>query len=226
MIRSTMWCVRAACTLVLVAILMANVWAVPASSNFSEPSVQTSHDMQSLQGGGLGWEIGSANNRTVVTLDPTAGPWIKNLFGPNGGNVNADDTGFTASSSYQLNEHFVIGGPLSWTDFHEVVLTPGWDIGALISANGAPVPGLQVDITYTNGSTRLGSMSMTFDPLAPGTQIDLTKQLIWVGDPNVQGNLFSGVVQVAEYPTPEPASAALFGMGVIGLFLLRRRLAH
>jgi hypothetical protein len=209
----------------MIAAPSAKVWAIPASNNYSQPSAETFHDQQTLPDGLQGWAIGAVDNRIGVTLDPTAGPWIKNLLGPNGGNVSADDTGFTAPSSYALDEHLVIGGQLSWTDWHEDVLTPGWNIGALISANGGPVHGLVVDLTDTNWPTTGGTVSMTFDPLPPGTRIDLKKTLSWVGDPKVIGNLFNGVIRIAEYPTPEPGSAVLFGLGIVGLLLLRRKLA-
>lgn len=223
MSASLRWFVRAACAVALVAPVVNSVGAVviPASADSSRPSVETNHDMQTMPGG-AGWEIGSANNGVGVSLDPTAGPWIKTLLGINGGPVNADDTGYTNPNSYQLVENLVIGGNLPWTDFHEIVLTPGWNIGALITANGAPVPGLNVDLTYTNGSTTLGSVTMTFDPLLPGTQLLLRKQLIWVGDPNVIGNLFSGIVKVAQYPTPEPATVVLLA-AALGLVATARR---
>jgi PEP-CTERM motif len=198
--------------------IASSAWGqTPASGDFSGPSVESVHDMQTMPGGS-GWEIGSEAAPIEVILDPAAGPWIKNLRGFNGGNVVADDTGFTAPSGYQKEEWLVIGGNTPWTDWHEEVLTPGWNIGAQIDINGGqPVPGLVVDLMFTDWPNTGGAVWMDFDPLPPGTLVHLTKQLSWVGDPQVNGNLFNGVIQIAEYPTPEPATIALMGLGVLAL---------
>jgi len=43
--------------------------------------------------------------------------------------------------------------------------------------------------------------------------------LVWVGTPGVIG--FNGYIDVAQYPTPEPASVGLLALG--GLLVFKRR---
>ena len=80
----------------------------------------------------------------------------------------------------------------------------------MLLVGGLPAPGL----TITGAGT--GSLSFFFNSLAPGTVIDIRKDLVWNG---VFGTSFTGVLPIHEYPTPEPASIGLLSIG--GLLALR-----
>lgn len=158
-----------------------------------------------------GWFIGTYG----VVRDPAGPKWIKGLAGPNGGPFTA-----APGQTFSLTESLFIEGNLSWEDWHEEILTPGWEWVDPIGfyANGAPAPGLQV-ANMPGDPTRGGSLWFDFDPLVPGTKIDIRKQLQYVG--GADGTAFDGIVRVAEYPTPEPASMVFLGLG--SLLALRRR---
>jgi hypothetical protein len=210
---------------VLVLAATTSVWAqIPASGDYNNPGQQTYHDMDT---GIPGWQIGTRDNPVDVILDPNAGPWIKNLVGPDGGPVPADETCGQitgAPCSYTLTEWIHIAGRGSWTDFHEEVLTPGWNISGFMSrADNEPISGLTNMLMDTDGFTHGGAVWWFFDPLPPSTVLKFQKTLTWVGDPNTPGNLFNGIIQVAQYPTPEPASAALVALGAT-MLVLRRKL--
>lgn len=170
-----------------------------------------------------GWTLGDSNQPIGVILDPNAGPWVKNLWGPGGANVNADDTGYVYSSIYWFTEVLHISGTLSWTDWHEAVTTPGWDLGvfSVKLADGSNPSGLSVVNLPSDWPTHGGGADIYFDALTPCHTLVIQKQLVWIGDPNVQGNLFSGSIQMVQYPTPEPATLSLLALG--GLAMLRRK---
>ncbi len=164
-----------------------------------------------MQPNGGGWFIGTYG----VIRDPNGPKWVKNLEGPNGGPFLA-----APGQMFGLSESLYIQGNLSWMDWHEEILTPGWEWAppSVFLANGLPAPGL--NITYTLGnSTHGGTIGFDFSPLPPGTKIDIRKQLQYVG--GADGTAFFGTVQVAQYPTPEPASVGLLALG--SLLALRRR---
>lgn len=123
----------------------------------------------------------------------------------------------------------IVGASQPVSDWHEIILTPGWEwqmitAAPLITRNGAPWPYTWLP---TSGPTRI---EVEFDPIFPGEVLDIHKALLWVGTP---GNRIwgdgvddsgasideSGIV-VLEYPTPEPATAALLALG--GAFTLIR----
>ena len=205
--------------LLLACTVCSMVQATPVGGG-SGSSMETSHDMQS---GGYEWIIGGGSP-VDVSLDPNAGPWIKHLNGlPGQQGFSADDTGYTAPVSFHLVEHLVIGGTLNWADWHEEIVTAGWIWGsAFFDIPINPAPGYNVNYTDQVWPLHGGAVDMTFDPLAPGTQVTITKDLIWVGDPNVIGNLFFGTVTIREWPTPEPATAMLLVIGALAMPRRRR----
>lgn len=158
-----------------------------------------------------GWFIGQYG----VVRDPNGGPWIKNLVSPTGGNVIA-----APGQTFTLLESLIIAPNLPWSDWHEQILTPGWDWTgpAVLFANGSPAPGLTV-VNTPGGPTSGGTIDFYFNSLPVGTKVDIRKQLTYVGGPT--GVPFDGVVRIAEYPTPEPATLGLMALG--GTALLRRR---
>jgi MYXO-CTERM domain-containing protein len=150
---------------------------------------------------GSGWEIDDgAGGPVKVIRDPNGSPWAKDLQGPSGGPFIA-----VPGDLFSVSEFLVIDGPLDWADWHEEILSPDWEwvVNAAnpadFLANGAPAPGLTVSAL---GST----IDFDFDPLPPGTLIEIQKTLQYVGDPGA---------------TPEPATLGMAAMG--GVALLRRR---
>ena len=193
---------------------------VPASENTAGTSWQSSHDMTTMNE----WIIGTESDPIDVILDPDAGPWIKNLAGPNGGPVSADDTGQTAPSIFNLTEFLHVGGTIPWTDWHQEIRTAGWYPRIVsVLANGNPIPGLQVDYTDPVWPNKGGAADITFPPLMPCTNVKIVKQLVWEGDPGNIGDLFNGIVVMAQYPTPEPAALGLLAAGALALLRRRRR---
>jgi hypothetical protein len=164
-----------------------------------------------------GWSVDSgnaANPWLPVQIDPNGPQWVKTFTGANGQPITA-----APGQTFTLQELLVVAPTQSWTDWHEHILTPGWDwvSPTLFLANFAPPGGLNTVVTPGTISAG-GAIDFTFNPLAPGTLIDLRKTLQYTGTPGV---VFTGKIQIAEYPTPEPASLGLLTLG--GLVALRRR---
>ncbi len=161
-----------------------------------------------------GWVIGGATGPIPVVLDPNGPKWLKHLTDPNGGLVVAQP-----GQVFTLSESLVVAGNLPWSDWHEEILTPGWEWlpPSLVLANGVPATNLAA--TYLPPTATAGGVvSFTFDPLAPGTLVDIRKQLEYVGVP---GTVYIGPLDIAQYPTPEPGTLALLSLA--GLAVLRRR---
>jgi hypothetical protein len=161
---------------------------------------------------GTGWDIGVPAGLPVV-LNPTGPAWQKILVGPNNAPVVA-----VPGQTFYLHEVLTVSGNLPWTDWHEDILNPYWDwTGAQILVNNAVPGGLTVSNTPGNG-TQGGSISFFFSPVAPGSTVDIFKQLTYQANPALP--VFSSKVLVNEYPTPEPASLSLLALG--GLLAVRR----
>lgn len=165
----------------------------------------------------VGWSVdsGIATNPWVpVQISPTGPQWVKTFTAPNGQPFTA-----VPGQTFTLQELLVIAPTQSWTDWHEHILTPGWDWVAptVFMANFATPPGMTT--VHTPGTmTTGGALDFYFNPLVPGTLLDIRKTLMYVGQPGV---VFTGTLQIAEYPTPEPATLAMLGLG--GLAALKRR---
>ncbi|MEZ6190497.1 MAG: PEP-CTERM sorting domain-containing protein [Phycisphaerales bacterium] len=152
--------------------------------------------------------IGNPNNPVPIDLDPVGPPWIKNISDPNGNIISG--------GNLNLNETIINVGTEPWYDWHEHILpdatgiTPGVWTSVLMTINGNPV---------VLNATGLGTPNLTLNnfsqPVLPGDIMNIRKTI----------NVFVSPVplnmQIAEYPTPEPASSALLGLG--SLAVLRRR---
>ncbi len=160
------------------------------------------------------WVITTSAGPIPVVLDPAGPKWVKHLTDPNGGLVVAQP-----GQVFGFSESLVVAGANPWSDWHEEILTPGWQwlAPSAVLANGLPASNLAASYLPTT-TTVGGSVSFTFDPLAPGTLVDIRKQLQYVGVP---GTVYIGPLEIAQYPTPEPATVGLLALG--GLAALRRR---
>jgi len=163
-----------------------------------------------------GWDIlDPSGTPQVVVRDPLGQPWYKDL-------VTTPGVAVLPGSVFKVHELLVIGGNLSWGDWHEQILTPGWEWlpASSLLANSLPAPGLTV--STTPGTSSLGgSIDYTFGTLGPGTVIDIYKSLVYSGTGlPAPTPPFFGSIRVAEYPTPEPATLSLLALG--GVALLRR----
>ena len=158
-----------------------------------------------------GWNVvDSAGGPIPVALDPNGPVWGKNFTGPNGGPFSYP----AFAPPLPVRELLVVTGNLAWTDWHEDVLDPNWAwANPTILVNGSVPSGLTISLSG-------GSLSYFFDPVAPGSVIDIRKDLVYNGLP---GTTFIGTLPIHEYPTgiPEPASIGLLCIG--GLWALRRR---
>ncbi len=161
-----------------------------------------------------GWTVMNSNGPIPVVLDPNGPVWGKNFGGSN------PDGSFTyAAGSQPLPvQELLQVDPTSppWTDWHEVALDPGWSwANPFVLVNFSVPAGLTI--------TGVGTSSLSFffsSPVAPGSTIDIRKDLVWNG---ALGTSFTGVLPIHEYPTgvPEPTSIGLLCIG--GLCALRRR---
>ena len=161
---------------------------VEASGDAGMPSTVTSHPSIDP----ATWAIGSHAGRMEVLPDPTHGPWVKQL---------QLDPPSLAPGPRELVEFLVVGGSVPWTGWHETILptTAGWNWSAADLVVQAERPGdefpntpdgLVVTITPTE-------FDLVFDPLPPGTLINIRKTVVSAG--------ISTGLEVAEYPVASGA---------------------
>jgi len=153
--------------------------------------------------------IGDPTNPIPIDLDPFGQPWTKNISDSNGNIISG--------GPLSLDETIINVGNEPWFDWHEHILP---------DATGA-VPGKWITVTMAiNGSSilfnavGLGTSDLWLDtfsqPVLPGDVLNIRKVIdVTPGPALVQ-------LSIQEYPTPEPASAALIGLGALGLLGKRR----
>jgi hypothetical protein len=159
--------------------------------------------------------IGTPNDPIEIYLDPAAGPWKKILMNDNNlGTLTFDEWLMVAA-----DPKVIPPGP-PWTDWDELILDPNW------SWTGAPT------VTLPSGTILTGTISthqnpddfvvFNFDPAQnPGTLLHVVKTLEWKG-------VTSGppaIVNVLEWPTPEPGTIAMLisGAAALAIMFWRRR---
>jgi hypothetical protein len=180
--------------------------AVPVGNGPGD-SFRTSHQFI-----GDGWEIGSTLDPIEISYDPGAGPWIKTLEG---------QTALVPESTvFAIHENLIVGPDRPWFDWHEELLTPGWEwqFGTILNGGptGGTIPGLTVSF---DPAANPDTIWFDFDPLLPGTPIEIWKEIHCISP-----NGCEGPIVVAEFPTvPIPPAVWLFGSGLLGMVGVARR---
>ncbi len=196
-------------------------WLMIASASLVVPAFAFAQGVGNLQSlpvnfstPGGGWVVGTPLAPVPVVRDPNGPKWIKHFSDANG------LIPVFPGQAFAVHESLVIAPTLPWSDWHEEILTPGWDWSPQLQImvnGGGPPPGLLV--VNTPGNVNQGGiLSFYFNALPPGTQIDIRKELIYTG---TTAGIAIPSIDIAQYPTPEPASLGLLTLG--GLALLRRR---
>lgn len=159
-------------------------------------------------------QIGSLTDPMPIDLDPNGGPWRKAIS-------TAPGVSMLPGDILTVHETIENVGTEPWTDWHEDVL-PAWSGGApgmWISAE-LLINGIPAAATITG----LGTTSLNFDPIVPSVQpgdvLEIWKDFQYTQA--VESLNGQAVLEILEYPTPEPASAALLGLGA-WVLLPRRR---
>jgi hypothetical protein len=163
------------------------------------------------------WNVGTAQNPIPVVRDPNGPKWMKQFTDPSGGPFTA-----VPGQTFNVVEHLLVAPQPDWYDWHEEILTPEWEWDTTANFVVNPLAATNLQITTTPATpTTGGTINFTFDPIAHGSTIDIFKRIRYVG---LSGAPFTGVIDIAQYPTPEPGSLLLLAGG--GLLLLRRRRTH
>jgi len=104
----------------------------------------------------------------LVSLDSNFGPWQKNLVPESGVPIQVGNPQIL----FDVEETIMVGPGISFTDWHEVIVTPDWiwQVGSTsITPQGTIIEnGNEISITFDN-------------PVNPGDLIEITKTLQYVG---------------------------------------------
>ena len=175
-----------------------------------------------------------------LIFDPDAPPMIKEFVSPH----------FTSGAPIMLDgsqplpfpiweEFFIVPGlsvPVS--DWHEEILTPGWEWRplpdkSLITRDGLPWPSSPIPMPGGSDPTKIW---VEFPPIEPGRGLDIHKAMVWVGaigndiwgdgHDNIGQPVDESVIRVLEYPTPEPSSFVLWALGLVVLGSRTRRMGR
>lgn len=180
---------------------------------------------------------GSWSLDTKLIFDPAAPGMIKSFEAPR--TLRGDRIGLVGSQPvvFPINEEFFLDSlSKEVTDWHEIILTPGWvwvlpgtaglptEI-SLITRDGQNWPWLPID----PGNTDPQVISVIFEAIDAGHVLDIHKGLLWVGTPDnpIWGDSPDELaILVREYPTPEPSSWLLAAIGMTTLASWRWRRAR
>lgn len=154
--------------------------------------------------------IGDPVSPIPIDLEPTGAPWLKDISDPFGNIISG--------GPLDLNETIINVGSEPWLDWHEHILPDATGI----------VPGVWtfVDMTINGNPITFNAVGLntpdlwldTFSqPVLPGDVLNIRKIIDATPGPALLQ------MRIAEYPTPEPASAALLGLG--SMLLMARRKA-
>lgn len=147
-----------------------------------------------------------------IDLDVSGPPWRKAIL--------SDPVAGFGAGNLTFIETIQNIGTEPWYDWHEEVLPVA--VGAAwlgvnsLSVNGSPITFNQ---TITGSNLTIDGFSQ---PVLPGEVMVIEKELLTTA--NLVGP-DQKLVDVLEYPTPEPGSAVLMGMGALLVLRRFRRLA-
>ncbi len=178
--------------------------------------IETAHVLQErTQPDGLPkqWDVhvGLPDSRIGVELDPAGSSWLKHF------QRNGSPLSILPQHHIYLYEHLAVSGGLSWTSWTQEVEAPDftWALSSpfpstTFLANGAVPSGLSIT---TDGAL----MRFSFDPLPPGTQIDIFTGLVY------HGSQLADVFDMNQFPVPEPATILFVGAAASALRRSKRR---
>ncbi len=125
-------------------------------------------------------DVGSEAASSGIELDPEGPVWSK-TFQRSGTRL------FQLGQVIEIKEYLMVQGDLAWTGWSTEIdvadfgwWSPSW--GFVQTDSGALVPGLQRSIDGPR-------MSFTFDPLPPGTRVELNLRLTYTGTVPFDGTL-------------------------------------
>jgi PEP-CTERM motif len=156
--------------------------------------------------------IGDPASPIPIDLDPTGPPWFKSITDPGGV--------IAVPSLLTMIETIENVGTEPWYDWHEHILpnaagiaSPSTWFSVKLSINGTPIGFVP---------TGLGTQDLWLDtfsqPVLPGDIFVVEKEV--EAFPLPPGST-GPILRISEFPTPEPASLALLGLG--SLSVLGRR---
>ena len=162
--------------------------------------------------------IGDPANPMPIDLDPTGAPWTKSIIDPNGL--------ITAGGGLlDIVETIQNVGTEPWLDWHEHIepalpgITTSIWLSVNLSINGNPIG---------FNALGVGTPDLWLDtfsqPVLPGDILVVQK----VADVPGFGTVIPAgpFLRISEYPTPEPVSAALLGLGSLLVLGRRSQLYH
>jgi len=145
-----------------------------------------------------------------IDLDVSGPPWRKAIL--------SDPVAGFGSGGLTFIETVLNAGDEPWYDWHEDVISvevgAAWAGVTSVTIDGNPIT---FNETITGGNITIDGFS---SPVLPGEVMVIEKQLYTTA--NIVGP-DKPLVNVLEYPTPEPGSAALLGLGAVALVRRARR---
>jgi hypothetical protein len=146
----------------------------------------------------------------VVSYNPTAGPWIKQLRDANPSNDPNDV--FPDGFNREIHEWIEVGQGQAWSDWHEKLLSPYWQLNDLfplppadtfiLNPDGTDFEGdVQADCGPANPSCNdpITEFNLFFEPpLEEGSRMHIAKGFLYDHPTSVSHN---GPLLVEQYPT-------------------------